>query len=78
MSFIRADGVCRKYGYSVEFTGVGDAPGETRDVGFCSQIGVFQRVGVLSAQRNNTELEPTVYKLVRAKCCDGQREYLRF
>ncbi|KAK3516451.1 hypothetical protein QTP70_014354, partial [Hemibagrus guttatus] len=58
-----ADGVCRKYGYSVEFTGVGEAPGETRDVGFCSQIGVFRRGGVLNAQRNNTEQEPTVYKL---------------
>ncbi|MCI4389217.1 hypothetical protein PGIGA_G00095240, partial [Pangasianodon gigas] len=60
-----ADGVCRKYGYSVEFTGVGEAPGEIRDVGFCSQIGVFQRVvGDLNTQRNNTEEEPTVYQLL--------------
>ncbi|KAF4070732.1 hypothetical protein AMELA_G00276940 [Ameiurus melas] len=59
-----ADGVCRKYGYSVEFTGVGETPGEIRDVGFCSQIGVFQRAGDLNAQKNTTEEEPTVYQLL--------------
>ncbi|XP_027010165.1 small RNA 2'-O-methyltransferase isoform X3 [Tachysurus fulvidraco] len=60
-----AEGVCRKYGYSVEFTGVGEAPGETRNVGFCSQIAIFQReFGDLHRQRNNPEQEPTVYKLL--------------
>uniref|UniRef100_A0A3Q1GDG1 Small RNA 2'-O-methyltransferase n=1 Tax=Acanthochromis polyacanthus TaxID=80966 RepID=A0A3Q1GDG1_9TELE len=38
--------VCLDYGYEVEFTGVGQAPQEQQDsVGFCSQIGVFQRLG---------------------------------
>lgn len=51
------------------------APGGIRDVGFCSQIGVFQRVtGDLYVQRNNTEQEPTVYQLVGTECCGGQRE----
>uniref|UniRef100_A0A3P8T8H4 Small RNA 2'-O-methyltransferase n=1 Tax=Amphiprion percula TaxID=161767 RepID=A0A3P8T8H4_AMPPE len=38
--------VCLDYSYEVEFTGVGQAPQEQQDsVGFCSQIGVFQRLG---------------------------------
>nr|XP_033476764.1 small RNA 2'-O-methyltransferase isoform X1 [Epinephelus lanceolatus] len=38
--------VCLEYGYEVEFTGVGQAPpGQQERVGFCSQIGVFQRLG---------------------------------
>ncbi|XP_028919741.1 small RNA 2'-O-methyltransferase isoform X1 [Ornithorhynchus anatinus] len=31
------------YGYSVEFTGLGTLPGGNKDVGFCTQIGVFMR-----------------------------------
>ncbi|XP_074491153.1 small RNA 2'-O-methyltransferase isoform X1 [Sebastes fasciatus] len=38
--------VCLEYGYEVEFTGVGQAPpGQQERVGFCSQIGVFHRLG---------------------------------
>uniref|UniRef100_A0A8C2ZQ15 Small RNA 2'-O-methyltransferase n=1 Tax=Cyclopterus lumpus TaxID=8103 RepID=A0A8C2ZQ15_CYCLU len=38
--------VCLDYGYEVEFTGVGQAPpGQQESVGFCSQIGVFHRLG---------------------------------
>ncbi|XP_076580336.1 small RNA 2'-O-methyltransferase isoform X2 [Chaetodon auriga] len=38
--------VCLAYGYDVEFTGVGKAPpGQQERVGFCSQIGVFHRLG---------------------------------
>nr|XP_046246860.1 small RNA 2'-O-methyltransferase [Scatophagus argus] len=38
--------VCLDFGYEVEFTGVGKAPpGQQERVGFCSQIGVFQRLG---------------------------------
>uniref|UniRef100_A0A3Q3VL29 Small RNA 2'-O-methyltransferase n=1 Tax=Mola mola TaxID=94237 RepID=A0A3Q3VL29_MOLML len=38
--------VCLDYGYEVEFTGVGPAPpGQQEMVGFCSQIGVFHRLG---------------------------------
>ncbi|KAM4549167.1 small RNA 2'-O-methyltransferase [Odontesthes bonariensis] len=37
--------VCSGYGYEVEFTGVGEAPQDQQhSVGFCSQIGVFQRL----------------------------------
>uniref|UniRef100_A0A8C5QEY5 Small RNA 2'-O-methyltransferase n=1 Tax=Leptobrachium leishanense TaxID=445787 RepID=A0A8C5QEY5_9ANUR len=31
------------YNYSVDFTGVGDPPAHAKDVGFCSQIGIFTR-----------------------------------
>ncbi|XP_031715505.1 small RNA 2'-O-methyltransferase isoform X2 [Anarrhichthys ocellatus] len=38
--------VCVDHGYEVEFTGVGRAPpGQQERVGFCSQIGVFHRLG---------------------------------
>ncbi|XP_038571133.1 small RNA 2'-O-methyltransferase [Micropterus salmoides] len=38
--------VCLEYGYEVDFTGVGQAPpGQQERVGFCSQIGVFHRLG---------------------------------
>lgn len=36
--------MCLEYGYEVEFTGVGPAP-PGQQVGFCSQIGVFHRLG---------------------------------
>ncbi|XP_039984295.1 small RNA 2'-O-methyltransferase isoform X2 [Xiphias gladius] len=38
--------VCLEFGYEVELTGVGQAPsGQQEGVGFCSQIGVFHRLG---------------------------------
>ncbi|KAK5869561.1 hypothetical protein PBY51_024267 [Eleginops maclovinus] len=38
--------VCWQYGYVVELTGVGQAPpGQQEHVGFCSQVGVFHRLG---------------------------------
>lgn len=38
--------MCLDYGYEVEYTGVGQAPpGQQERVGFCSQIGVFHRLG---------------------------------
>ncbi|XP_061594976.1 small RNA 2'-O-methyltransferase [Cololabis saira] len=38
--------VCLEYGYEVEFTGVGENMQSQQDrVGFCSQIGVFHRIG---------------------------------
>ncbi|OXB68267.1 hypothetical protein ASZ78_016668 [Callipepla squamata] len=36
-----ARGTAERYGYSVEFTGVGNPPEGMEDVGFCTQIGVF-------------------------------------
>ncbi|XP_010866949.2 small RNA 2'-O-methyltransferase [Esox lucius] len=39
---------CREFGYVVEFTGVGQIQGQEESIGFCSQIGVFQRVRSLS------------------------------
>lgn len=38
--------MCSEFGYKVEFSGVGEAPpGLQEDVGFCSQIAVFHRLG---------------------------------
>lgn len=45
-SLSRALKACQDYGYAVEFTGVGAAPpGQQESIGFCSQIGVFRRLG---------------------------------
>lgn len=45
-SLLRALKVCLEFGYEVEFTGVGQVPsGQQEQVGFCSQIGVFHRLG---------------------------------
>ncbi|KAK2502227.1 hypothetical protein MC885_010486 [Smutsia gigantea] len=35
--------VASLYNYSVEFTGVGEPPAGAEDVGYCTQIGVFQK-----------------------------------
>uniref|UniRef100_A0A8C3VUH2 Small RNA 2'-O-methyltransferase n=1 Tax=Catagonus wagneri TaxID=51154 RepID=A0A8C3VUH2_9CETA len=35
--------VANRYSYSVEFTGVGEPPTESEDVGYCTQIGVFRK-----------------------------------
>ncbi|XP_067273791.1 small RNA 2'-O-methyltransferase [Pseudorasbora parva] len=61
-----AHGVCKEYGYSVQFTGVGEALGHWRDVGFCTQIGVFKRNmdGINWSMSNAERLEPSVYKLL--------------
>ncbi|KAM9385760.1 small RNA 2'-O-methyltransferase [Pholidichthys leucotaenia] len=38
--------VCLEYGYEVEFTGVGQPPASLQEtLGFCTQIGVFHRLG---------------------------------
>ncbi|XP_066533410.1 small RNA 2'-O-methyltransferase isoform X2 [Hoplias malabaricus] len=70
-------GVCGKYGYSVEFTGVGEAPVQDRQVGFCTQIGVFRKDfdQPTAPMYNNTQPEPTVYqllyKVVYPSLCDN-------
>lgn len=33
------------YNYSVEFTGVGEPPEGAGNVGYCTQIGVFRKIG---------------------------------
>ncbi|KAM3915201.1 small RNA 2'-O-methyltransferase [Leptodactylus fuscus] len=35
--------ISRQYNYTVEFTGVGQAEPESKDVGYCSQIGIFRK-----------------------------------
>ncbi|KAK2884092.1 hypothetical protein QQF64_016068 [Cirrhinus molitorella] len=57
-----ANRVCQEHGYSVQFTGVGEANGHWRDVGFCTQIAVFQRINRFMS--NAEHLEPSVYRLV--------------
>ncbi|XP_067086882.1 small RNA 2'-O-methyltransferase [Osmerus mordax] len=54
--------VGREFGYEVEFTGVGEAPGQDQTVGFCSQIGVFWRISPVS-QSHEPE-GPLLYKLL--------------
>ncbi|KAM4722868.1 small RNA 2'-O-methyltransferase [Rhinophrynus dorsalis] len=44
--------VAERFNYTVEFNGVGKPPAEAKEVGFCSQIGLFTR--------NYTESEETI------------------
>ncbi|XP_023052029.1 small RNA 2'-O-methyltransferase isoform X3 [Piliocolobus tephrosceles] len=37
--------VANRYDYSVEFTGVGEPPAGAENVGYCTQIGIFQKNG---------------------------------
>ncbi|XP_010290213.1 PREDICTED: small RNA 2'-O-methyltransferase-like, partial [Phaethon lepturus] len=55
----------RRYGYSVEFTGVGHPPTGMENVGFCTQIGVFVRKYPQTSESAQSE-KPTeaVYKTV--------------
>ncbi|KAM6066667.1 small RNA 2'-O-methyltransferase [Chlamydotis macqueenii] len=55
----------RRYGYSVEFTGVGHPPAGMENVGFCTQIGVFVRKYTQTSESAQSE-KPTegVYKTV--------------
>ncbi|KFP74075.1 PREDICTED: small RNA 2'-O-methyltransferase [Apaloderma vittatum] len=55
----------RRYGYSVEFTGVGHPPTGMENVGFCTQIGVFVRKYPQTTEFTQSE-KPTeaVYKTV--------------
>ncbi|XP_069825092.1 small RNA 2'-O-methyltransferase [Dendropsophus ebraccatus] len=44
--------ISRQYNYTVEFTGVGELGADSKDVGYCSQIGIFTK--------NYTETEETI------------------
>lgn len=61
--------MCLEYGYEVEFTGVGRAPpGRPDGLGFCSQIGVFHRLGRRvdgTWLSGDAEEDPFSYSLVR-------------
>nr|XP_006635024.1 PREDICTED: small RNA 2'-O-methyltransferase isoform X1 [Lepisosteus oculatus] len=68
--------VCDLYGYKVEFTGVGITPRNTKNVGFCTQIGVFNRK---SSRRNGLQRTETdegshsyklLYDVVYPSLCD--------
>ena len=52
-----------KYGYSVEFDGVGEDPGGRRDLGHCSQLAVFHRLNEHCGQPDDQQQNFT-YELV--------------
>ncbi|XP_075688356.1 small RNA 2'-O-methyltransferase [Rhinoderma darwinii] len=57
--------IAREYNYMVEFTGVGEAKSEIKDVGFCSQIGIFSKNYAESEESiNNKRNYKSVYKKV--------------
>ncbi|XP_073438969.1 small RNA 2'-O-methyltransferase isoform X2 [Dendrobates tinctorius] len=57
--------ISRQYNYTVEFTGVGKAEPETKDVGYCSQIGIFRKNYNESEESiNNKKGHRSVYKRV--------------
>ncbi|XP_072366375.1 small RNA 2'-O-methyltransferase isoform X2 [Scyliorhinus torazame] len=52
-----------KYGYRVEFTGVGKGPPGSEDLGFCTQISIFLRELSKTTQTESKDSD-TLYKLV--------------
>ncbi|XP_037325288.2 small RNA 2'-O-methyltransferase isoform X2 [Pungitius pungitius] len=70
--------VCLDYGYEVEFTGVGQAPpGYQENVGFCSQIGVFHRLGVRAVRNalsSNDAEDASSYTLLYSKIYPSLRD----
>ncbi|EFB17196.1 hypothetical protein PANDA_007852, partial [Ailuropoda melanoleuca] len=56
--------VGKLYSYSVEFTGVGDPPAGAEHVGYCTQIGVFQKNIAKATGSSISEPEEHVYEVV--------------
>ncbi|KAM8780572.1 small RNA 2'-O-methyltransferase [Rhynchonycteris naso] len=57
--------VANCYSYSVEFTGVGEPPEDAGNVGYCTQIGVFQRIGAPATKSCGAEqCGEHIYKIV--------------
>ncbi|XP_070252480.1 small RNA 2'-O-methyltransferase isoform X1 [Myotis yumanensis] len=58
-------GVAGFYNYSVEFTGVGEPPEGAGNVGYCTQIGVFRKIGAPATESCVAEqCGQHVYKIV--------------
>ncbi|XP_070175620.1 small RNA 2'-O-methyltransferase-like [Littorina saxatilis] len=57
--------ICTQHGYSVSYTGVGDAPVGMSHLGFCSQVGIFTKVSGKPGESTDEE----VYKLVSERLC---------
>lgn len=53
------------YNYSVEFTGVGEPPARAGNVGYCTQIGVFRKIGAKATESCIAgQCDEHVYKIV--------------
>ncbi|XP_014443689.1 small RNA 2'-O-methyltransferase isoform X2 [Tupaia chinensis] len=61
--------MANRYNYSVEFTGVGEPPAGAENVGYCTQIGIFQKNGGKATPLCGSEqLDQHVYKAVSILC----------
>lgn len=69
----RALDIAARYDYTVEFTGLG-APPPGKDVGFCTQIGVFMRKYL--EDREPEKCKEHVYKTVSRSCAFYTRGYV--
>lgn len=53
------------YGYSVEFTGVGEPPAGAESVGYCTQIGIFRKnEGKVTEASVSEQCQERAYKAV--------------
>uniref|UniRef100_A0A671FKU5 Small RNA 2'-O-methyltransferase n=1 Tax=Rhinolophus ferrumequinum TaxID=59479 RepID=A0A671FKU5_RHIFE len=60
-----ASDVANLYNYSVEFTGVGEPPAGAGNVGYCTQIGVFRKIGAKATESCIAgQHDEYVYKMV--------------
>ncbi|XP_060058157.1 small RNA 2'-O-methyltransferase isoform X2 [Erinaceus europaeus] len=56
--------VAGRYNYSVEFTGVGEPPAGAEDVGYCTQIGIFQKNITKTESCSSEHHSEHIYKAV--------------
>ncbi|XP_037356244.1 small RNA 2'-O-methyltransferase [Talpa occidentalis] len=57
--------VANRYNYTVEFTGVGEPPAGAEEVGYCTQIGIFQKNGTEATETCASEqCREHIYKAV--------------
>lgn len=72
--------MAKLYNYSVEFTAVGDPPAGAEHVGYCTQIGVFQKNIAKATESCISEPEEHVFEVVYTTSYPSlqQSRYFRF
>ena len=60
--------MCRDYGYSVVYDGIGKGPEGSEHLGFCSQMAIFTREGEALDSVDGFKEDSTPYETVRSSC----------
>ncbi|XP_050388789.1 small RNA 2'-O-methyltransferase isoform X1 [Patella vulgata] len=55
--------ICKKYGYKVDITGIGDPPDDFHSVGYCSQVAIFTVALTTPSEKKQKSLQ-LCYKMI--------------